>query len=63
MKNDILNGLQLIKQKINELLNTNKSRDELARLQEHEFYLDLEELERLNKETDLKILKVNNIRL
>ena len=37
---------------------TNSGREELAKLKEHEFYLDLEELERLHKEADNEILKV-----
>jgi hypothetical protein len=36
----------------------NDEREPLAKLQEHEFYLDLEELERLHKESDSEIAKV-----
>lgn len=36
----------------------NDEREPLAKLQEHEFYLDLEELERLHKESDAEIARV-----
>ena len=39
-------------------MSVNQSRDELSKLKEHEFYLDLEELERLHKEADSEILQV-----
>ena len=39
-------------------MNINTNRDELSKLKEHEFYLDLDELERLHKETDAEIQRV-----
>lgn len=57
-KKEIINGLIDIKNKLNELMSANQNREDLAKLKEHEFYLDLEELERLNKEADGEILKV-----
>lgn len=59
MKKEIINGLNEIKVQLNSLMEINKQREDLARLKEHEFYLDLEELERLHKEADSQILKVN----
>ena len=38
-------------------MKVNEEREPLAKLQEHEFYLDLEELERLHKESDNEIMK------
>ncbi len=58
MKSDISNGLVDIKKKLQELLKLNQSREDLAKLKEHEFYLDTEELERLQKESDSEMLKV-----
>lgn len=58
MKKEIINGLSKIKDQLTELMEINKEREDLARLKEHEFYLDLEELERLHKEADNQILKV-----
>ncbi len=42
-------------------MNINTNRDELSKLKEHEFYLDLDELERLHKETDAEIQRVSLI--
>jgi hypothetical protein len=39
-------------------MKANSMQDELAKLKEHEFYLDLEELDRLHREADQKIQKV-----
>ena len=39
-------------------MNVNLNRDDLSKLKEHEFYLDLDELERLQKETDIEIQNV-----
>jgi hypothetical protein len=58
IKKEIADGLVDIRQKLKELIKTNQSREDLAKLKEHEFYLDLEELERLQKESDAEILKV-----
>lgn len=58
IKKEIINGLADIKVKLKELMDINQSREDLAKLKEHEFYLDLEELERLHKEADSNILKV-----
>lgn len=60
IKKEILAGLEDIKKKLKELMTTNEGREELAKLKEHEFYLDLEELDRLHKEADNEILKVTN---
>ncbi len=53
-----MNGLAEIKEKHQELMNINTSRDDMSKLKEHEFYLDLDELERLHKETEAEIQKV-----
>ncbi len=58
IKKEILNGLAEIKEKLQELMNINTSRDDMSKLKEHEFYLDLDELERLHKETEAEIQKV-----
>ena len=58
MQADISRGLVDIKQKLQELLKLNLTREDLAKLKEHEFYLDLEELDRLQKESDTEMLKV-----
>ncbi len=61
IRKDIINGLNEIKVKLQELMNINTNRDELSKLKEHEFYLDLDELERLHKETDAEIQRVSLI--
>ena len=58
IRKDIINSLNEIKVKLQELMNINTNRDELSKLKEHEFYLDLDELERLHKETDAEIQRV-----
>ena len=58
IQNEIKKNLIDIKLKLQELIKTNESREEIAKLKEHEFYLDLEELERLQKESDAEITKV-----
>ena len=58
MKSEIMSGLDDIRKKLNDLMSTNQGREELAKLKEHEFYLDLDELERLHKEADTEILEV-----
>ena len=58
IKKSILNGLEEIKGKLKELMSANQKRDDLAKLKEHEFYLDLDELDRLQKETDNEIQNV-----
>lgn len=55
---EIGSSLKDIKKKLNELMKVNAERDELAKLKEAEFYLDLEELDRLNKEADGEISKI-----
>lgn len=60
IKKEIINGLNEIKVQLNQLMEINKEREELARLKEHEFYLDLDELERLHKEADSQTLKVSS---
>lgn len=40
-------------------MNINTSRDDISKLKEHEFYLDLDELDRLHKETDSEIQRVH----
>ena len=59
IQKEIVKSLVDIKTKLRELINTNHSREEMAKLKEHEFYLDLEELERLHKESDSEIVKVS----
>ncbi len=63
IKKSILNGLEEIKGKLKELMSVNQKRDDLAKLKEHEFYLDLDELDRLQKETDNEIQNVLKKRL
>lgn len=58
MKQEIMKGLEEIRKRLTDLMSTNQGRDELAKLREHEFYLDLDELERLHKEADSEILEV-----
>jgi hypothetical protein len=58
IKRDIINGLESIKKKLRELMEENESREELAKLKESDFYLDLDELDRLHKQTDLEIAKI-----
>ncbi len=58
IQTEIVKSLTDIKIKLQELIKTNHSREDIAKLKEHEFYLDLEELERLQKESDAEILKV-----
>lgn len=58
IKNEIIDGLNEIKDKLQELMSINSTRDDMSKLKEHEFYLDLDELERLHKETDAEIHKV-----
>lgn len=55
VKNEIIKGLEDIKVRLQDLMKVNRTREDIARLEEHEFYLDLEELERLHKDADLKI--------
>jgi hypothetical protein len=58
IKSDISKNLLDIGEKLKELLILNQSREELAKLKEHEFYLDIEELDRLQKECDTEMTKV-----
>ena len=58
IKSDISKNLLDIGEKLKELLVLNQSREELAKLKEHEFYLDIEELDRLQKECDTEMTKV-----
>ena len=58
IQKEIVKSLSDIKIKLKELIKTNQDREDIAKLKEHEFYLDLEELERLQKESDSEILKV-----
>ena len=58
IKADISTNLQEIRKKLKDLLVLNQSREDLAKLKEHEFYLDLEEFDKLQKECDSEILKV-----
>lgn len=58
IKQEIMKGLEEIRKRLADLMSTNQGRDELAKLKEHEFYLDLDELERLHKEADSEILEV-----
>ncbi|CAF0746511.1 unnamed protein product [Brachionus calyciflorus] len=60
IKKNIIDGLAEIKVQLNQLMDINNGREELAKLKEHEFYLDLEELERLHKEADTEILKIKD---
>ena len=55
VKSAVHNGLEDIRKKLRELMAENMNREEVARLKESEFYLDLDELDRLHKETDAKI--------
>lgn len=59
IRKEIIDGLNEINLKLQELMAINSSRDDLSKLKEHEFYLDLDELERLHKETEAEIQKVN----
>ena len=58
IKSDISKNLLDIGEKLKELLVLNQGREELAKLKEHEFYLDIEELDRLQKECDTEMTKV-----
>ena len=58
VKNDIIKGLDDLKVRLRDLMKVNNTREDIAKLEEHEFYLDLEELERLQKEADSKILSI-----
>jgi hypothetical protein len=58
IKSDISKNLLDIGEKLKELLLLNQGREELAKLKEHEFYLDIEELDRLQKECDTEMTKV-----
>jgi hypothetical protein len=57
IKKEIAKSIQDIRKNLQELMKVNEEREPLAKLQEHEFYLDLEELERLHKESDNEIMK------
>ncbi len=39
-------------------MKTNRTREDIAKLEETEFYLDLDELEKLNKDADNEIQSV-----
>ena len=55
---EITSSLKDIKEKLKQLMKANSQREDLAKLKESEFYLDLEELDRLNKESDAEIQKI-----
>ena len=61
IRKEIASGIVVVKRKLKELMAVNQSMDSLAKLKEHEFYLDLEELERLQKEADTEVLRVRNL--
>jgi hypothetical protein len=58
VKTEIIKGLDDLKVRLRDLMKVNNTREDIAKLEEHEFYLDLEELERLQKEADGKILSI-----
>jgi hypothetical protein len=60
LKNEIQKGLESIAKRLNDLMRENQARDEMSKLKESEFYLDLDELDRLNKEADQEIQNVIN---
>lgn len=60
IKKEISSSIQEIRKNLRDLMKTNQEREPLAKLQEHEFYLDLEELERLHKESDNEIMKIRD---
>ncbi len=60
MREAIIGDLKTMQVKLKELMKINDERDDPnAKLKEHEFYLDLDELERLHKEADAQIIAVN----
>ena len=54
--NEIKSSLKSIREKLGDLMKVNMERDDLSKLKESEFYLDLEELDHLNREADQEIL-------
>jgi WD40 repeat protein len=58
IKTDIHNGLIEIRLKLQQLMKENATREDLAKLKDHEFYLDLDELDRLQKEAEQQMLKI-----
>ena len=55
---NIYSGVKDVRRKLQELMKMNMNREDLAKLKEHEFYLDLDELEKLHKEADAEIQRV-----
>jgi hypothetical protein len=62
-KNKIKLGLDEIKSNLKSLMATNRNLEDIAKLEEYEFYLDLVELNKLQKEADAEIQKVTGRRL
>ncbi len=58
IKKDVSEGLKEIKMRLKELMEENEGREDFAKLKESEFYLDLDELDRLQKETDFEINEI-----
>jgi hypothetical protein len=58
IRKQISTSLSEIQKKLAELMKQNENREELAKLKEHEFYLDLDELDFLHKEADGKIASI-----
>lgn len=58
IKNNIINGLDDIRNKLRGLMEENEDQDDMAKLKKHEFYLDLDELDQLHKETDQEIANI-----
>ena len=58
IKKGIINGLDDIRNKLKGLMTENEDQDDLAKLKKHEFYLDLDELDQLHKETDQQIATI-----
>ncbi len=54
-KNKIKLGLDEIKSNLKSLMATNRNLEDIAKLEEYEFYLDLVELNKLQKEADAEI--------
>lgn len=58
VKKDIQSGLDDVKEKLLELMKVNRQREDIAKLEESEFYLDLDELEKLQKDADTEIQSI-----
>ncbi len=57
-KSKIKTGLYEIKNELKNIMAANSKLEDIAKLEEHEFYLDLVELNKLQKEADIEIQKV-----